>query len=93
MSWPMDGREGLSSKADAVLKAGRSNACRIDGRRNVSLAWGRGSTDVASVAEAVVEGSEKRWIVSRGCTGGRRRAGLAVQRCLRGVLSAGCRGV
>lgn len=54
MSWPMDGREGLSSNADAVLKAGRSNACRIEGRRNVSLAWGRGSTEVARVAEVVV---------------------------------------
>jgi len=36
------------------LKVGRSNACRIEGRRNVSLAWGRGRTDVASVAEAVM---------------------------------------
>lgn len=56
MSWPMDGREGLSSKAGgAVLKAGRSKACRIEGRRNESLAWGRGRTEVASVAEAVVQ--------------------------------------
>lgn len=61
MSWPMDGREGLSvSNVGAVLKAGRSKACRIEGRRNVSLAWGRGRTDVASVAEAVVCESEKR---------------------------------
>ena len=54
ISWPMDGREGFSSNAEAVLKAGRSNACKIEGRRKVSLAWGRGRTDVASVAEAVV---------------------------------------
>lgn len=60
MSWPSDGSDGLSSKAGAVLKAGRSNACRIEGRRNVSLAWGRGSTEVASVAEAVVPRSERR---------------------------------
>jgi hypothetical protein len=60
ISWPIDGREGFSSNVDAVLKAGRSNACRIDGRRKESLAWGRGRTDVASVAKAVVKSSEKR---------------------------------
>ena len=53
MSWPMDGRGCLSSNADAVLKAGRSNTCRMDGRRNASVAWGRGRMDVAN-AEAVV---------------------------------------
>lgn len=53
MSWPMDGSDGLSSKADAVLKAGRSKACSIDGRRNDSGACGRGRIEVAS-AEAVV---------------------------------------
>jgi hypothetical protein len=81
MSWPIDGREGLSSNVGAVLKAGRSNACRIEGRRNVSLAWGRGSTDVASVAEAVPYQSEKRWTSLAGVLGveGVRSE---VQRCL-----------
>ncbi|KAF1838907.1 hypothetical protein BDW02DRAFT_487976 [Decorospora gaudefroyi] len=53
MSWPMDG--SLSSKfaVVGVLKAGRSKACKIDGRRNVSSTWGRGRIAVAS-AEAVV---------------------------------------
>ncbi|KAF2684112.1 hypothetical protein K458DRAFT_303194, partial [Lentithecium fluviatile CBS 122367] len=53
ISWPIDGREGLSSNVVAVLKAGRSNACRMDGLRNESRACGRGSSEVAS-AEAVM---------------------------------------
>ncbi|KAF2800933.1 hypothetical protein K505DRAFT_227537, partial [Melanomma pulvis-pyrius CBS 109.77] len=53
ISWPIDGNEGLSSRVDASLKAGRSSACRIDGRRNDSRAVGRGRIDVAS-AKAVV---------------------------------------
>lgn len=53
MSWPMDGRHGLSSSVDAVLNEGRSSTCNIDGLRNVSVACGRGRIDVAS-AEAVV---------------------------------------
>ncbi|KAJ4989620.1 hypothetical protein SVAN01_04837 [Stagonosporopsis vannaccii] len=39
---------------DVVLMAGRSNACSIDGRRNVSWACGRGRIEEAS-AEAVVD--------------------------------------
>lgn len=38
---------------EVVLIAGRSNACSIDGRRNVSWACGRGRIEVAS-AEAVM---------------------------------------
>ncbi|PVH92442.1 hypothetical protein DM02DRAFT_483881, partial [Periconia macrospinosa] len=53
MSWPMDGSAGRSSSEDAVLSEGRSNTCRIDGRRNESRAWGRGRIEVAS-AEAVM---------------------------------------
>ncbi|KAF2732741.1 hypothetical protein EJ04DRAFT_416584, partial [Polyplosphaeria fusca] len=53
MSKPMDGRDGLSSSVDAVLKAGRSSTCRIEGLRNESRAVGRGRMVVAS-AEAVV---------------------------------------
>jgi len=52
----------LSSKGvvGGVLRAGRSKACSIDGRRKESLAWGRGRIDVAS-AEAVMElRAEKR---------------------------------
>lgn len=52
-SWPMDGN--LSSNGvEGVLKAGRSNTCSIDGRRNESLAWGLGRIAVAS-AEAVMK--------------------------------------
>jgi hypothetical protein len=51
----MDGSEGLSSSEDAVLKAGRSSTCRMDGLRNESRAVGRGRMVVAS-AEAVVGG-------------------------------------
>ncbi|KAF2122383.1 hypothetical protein BDV96DRAFT_594268 [Lophiotrema nucula] len=53
ISWPMDGRAGLSSSVDAVLNAGRSSTCRIDGRRNDSMATGRGRFIVAR-AEAVL---------------------------------------
>ncbi|KAF2870664.1 hypothetical protein BDV95DRAFT_496134, partial [Massariosphaeria phaeospora] len=53
ISWPIDGSGALSSSAGAVLKAGRSKACSIDGRRNDSVACGRGRIDVAS-AEAVM---------------------------------------
>ena len=53
MSWPMEGRDGLSSSVEAVLKAGRSRTWRIEGRRNDSRAEGRGRMVVAS-AEAVV---------------------------------------
>lgn len=80
ISKPIDGRDGFSSKVGAVLKAGRSNACRIEGRRKVSLAWGRGRTDVASVAEAVVEQSEKRYDVSRWYSGGRMKLYGAMDR-------------
>jgi hypothetical protein len=56
ISWPIDGRVGCSSRCgDAVLNAGRSNTCSIDGLRNEdSGACGRGRIAVAS-AEAVVE--------------------------------------
>jgi hypothetical protein len=53
ISWPIDGREGLLSNVVAVLKAGRSNTCRIDGLRNESRACGLGRIEVAS-AEAVM---------------------------------------
>ncbi|ORY18582.1 hypothetical protein BCR34DRAFT_473294 [Clohesyomyces aquaticus] len=53
ISWPIEGSGGLSSSVDAVLKAGRSNACSIEGRRKDSWAVGRGRIEVAS-AEAVV---------------------------------------
>ena len=43
---------------EVVLIAGRSKACSIDGRRNVSWACGRGRIEVAS-AEAVVEVGER----------------------------------
>jgi len=49
---------------EVVLIAGRSKACSIDGRRNVSWAWGRGRIEVAS-AEAVVEVGEKRGALLR----------------------------
>ena len=49
---------------EVVLIAGRSKACSIDGRRNVSWACGRGSIEVASV-EAVVEVVEKRGALLR----------------------------
>ncbi|PSN71322.1 hypothetical protein BS50DRAFT_485940 [Corynespora cassiicola Philippines] len=55
MSCPSAGRGTRSSTAgDAVLKAGRSKACSIEGLRNDSVAWGRGRIDVAR-AEAVVD--------------------------------------
>jgi len=38
---------------DAVLKAGRSNTCKMEGRRNESRACGLGRSEVAS-AKAVV---------------------------------------
>lgn len=51
----MDGSVSCSSAGgDVVLMAGRSNACSIDGLRNVSWACGRGRIEVAS-AEAVVD--------------------------------------
>ncbi|KAF2004799.1 hypothetical protein P154DRAFT_394048, partial [Amniculicola lignicola CBS 123094] len=53
ISWPMDGSECFSSNRDAVLKAGRSSACNIEGLRNDSRAMGRGRIEEAS-AEAVV---------------------------------------
>jgi hypothetical protein len=53
MSWPMDGSLSSNGGVGGVLKAGRSNTCSIDGRRNDSLAWGLGRIEVAS-AEAVM---------------------------------------
>jgi hypothetical protein len=53
ISKPIDGRDSFSSSEDAILKAGKSRACSIDGLRNESRAWGRGRMDVAS-AKAVV---------------------------------------
>lgn len=53
MSWPIDGSLSSKGALDGVLKAGKSNACSIEGRRKESLAWGRGRIEVAS-AEAVV---------------------------------------
>lgn len=67
MSWPIEG--SLSSNGvEGVLKAGRSNTCSIDGRRNESLAWGLGRIAVAS-AEAVVDvlGSRNAWRSSKRC--------------------------
>jgi hypothetical protein len=49
---------------EVVLIAGRSKACSIDGRRNVSWACGRGRIEVAS-AEAVVQVGEKRGALLR----------------------------
>ncbi|KAF2846631.1 hypothetical protein T440DRAFT_405294 [Plenodomus tracheiphilus IPT5] len=53
MSWLIDGSLSSNGAAEGVLKAGRSNACSIEGRLKVSLAWGLGRIEVAS-AEAVV---------------------------------------
>lgn len=53
LSWPMDGSLSSKGVVEGVLKAGSSKACRMEGRRNVSLAWGLGRIEVAS-AEAVV---------------------------------------
>jgi hypothetical protein len=53
ISWPNDGSGALSSSVDAILNAGRSKACSIDGLRNDSRACGRGRIEVAR-AEAVV---------------------------------------
>ncbi|KAF2654882.1 hypothetical protein K491DRAFT_569666, partial [Lophiostoma macrostomum CBS 122681] len=53
ISRPIDGSGALSSSVDAVLNAGRSNTCSIEGLRNESRACGRGSIEVAR-AEAVV---------------------------------------
>jgi len=60
ISWPMAGSLSSKGVVGGVLRAGRSKACSIDGRRKESLAWGRGRIDVAS-AEAVMElRAEKR---------------------------------
>lgn len=53
LSWPMDGNCLSSNMAGGVLRAGRSNTCRIEGLRKQSVAWGLGRIEVAS-AEAVM---------------------------------------
>jgi hypothetical protein len=53
MSWPMDGSCLSSIMAGGVLRAGRSNTCRIEGLRKQSAARGLGRIEVAS-AEAVM---------------------------------------
>jgi hypothetical protein len=51
IEWPMDGSGALSSSVDDVLNAGRSSTCSIEGRRNESMACGRGRV---ARAEAVM---------------------------------------
>lgn len=51
IEWPIDGSGALSSSVEVVLNAGRSSTCSIDGRRNESMACGRGRV---ARAEAVM---------------------------------------
>jgi hypothetical protein len=60
MSWPMDGSCFSSIVAGGVLMAGRSKACRIDGLRKQSLAWGRGRIEVARTEAVMDVKMEKR---------------------------------
>lgn len=73
ISRPMDGNEGLSSSTDAVLKAGRSRTCRIDGRRNESMAVGRGRIEDARAEAVVCIRMEKRLAASLTVFAGRRK--------------------